>query len=303
MASSALRAVVPAARASGAAWARSAAIRPRTAVMTSVRSFSTPVEQDEKAAEEAAIFASMQEELDKLNVVNNVGHLAVIPDLPDTLPANRKEVATLDHTPESVTERECIIMQKSQHAMTSGSGKTLAWVLFFPNLARWTNQLTGWTSSADPMTTVELSFDSKEDAIAFADKKGFSYRVKDKKKNRDRKIGTNYYAHNFLPAAVEAKLRTEGKNTAHFVNPKGAMSNYFRPLKFHGDGQVRQHGPNPYEKSMVDKGQVGGGGPGSKSASDTGGDPLKLTKAGAVRMGDSDLEGRNHPGHWSDKKV
>ena len=48
---------------------------------------------------------------------------------------------------------------------------------------------------------------------------------------------------------------------------------------------------------------VGGGGPGSKSASDTGGDPLKLTKAGAVRMGDSELEGRNHPGHWSDKKV
>jgi len=62
--------------------------------------------------------------------------------------------------------------------------------------------------------------------------------VKDKKKNRDRQIGTNYYAHNFLPPAVEAKLRTEGKNTAHFVNPKGAMSNYFRPLKFHGDGQV-----------------------------------------------------------------
>jgi len=105
----------------------------------------------------------MQEELDKLKVVNNLGHLAVIPDLPDTLPANRKEVATLDHTAESVLERECIIMQKSQHAMTSGSGKTFAWVLFFPNLARWTNQLTGWTSSADPMTTVELSFDSKED--------------------------------------------------------------------------------------------------------------------------------------------
>ena len=57
-------------------------------------------------------------------------------------------------------------------------------------------------------------------AIAFAEKKGFSYRVKDKRKNRDRKIGTNYYAHNFLPAAVEAKLREEGKNTVHFANPK-----------------------------------------------------------------------------------
>jgi len=295
------RAVAPAARASGAAWTRSAVVRPRASVMSSVRFFSTPVEQDEKAAEEAAIFASMETELAKHNIVNNRGHLAVIPDLPDTLPANRQEVASLDHTPESVTSREVIIMQKAQNAMTSGSGKTFAWVLFFPNLARWTNQLTGWTSSADPMTTVELSFDSKEDAIAFAEKKGFSYRVKDKKKNRDRKIGTNYYAHNFLPAAVEAKLRSEGKNTQHFANPKGAMSNYFRPLKFHGDGQVRQHGPNPYEESMVDKAQMGGGGPGSASASDTATDPKSKTKVGAQRV--SDMAGREHPGHWSGKTV
>lgn len=51
---------------------------------------------------------------------------------------------------------------------------------------------------------------------------------------------------------------------------------------------------------MVDEAQVGGGGPGSKSASDTGDDPLKLTKVGAARSGDSDIAGRNHPGHWSD---
>ena len=35
-------------------------------------------------------------------------------DLPETLPANRQEVASLDHTPESVTSREVIIMQKAQ---------------------------------------------------------------------------------------------------------------------------------------------------------------------------------------------
>merc|ERR1719240_54410 len=119
------------------------------------------------------------------------------------------------------------------------------------------------------MTTVELSFDSKEDAVPFAEKKGFSYVVKDKKNNRRRVMGQNYYAHNFLPAAVEAKLREEGKTTQHFKNEKSHMSNYFRPHKFHGDGQVRQHGPNPHQESMVDAAQVGGGGPGSGSSNDT----------------------------------
>ena len=35
------------------------------------------------------------------------------------------------------------------------------------------NPLMGWTSSADPMSNVRLSFDSKEEAIAFADRNGW----------------------------------------------------------------------------------------------------------------------------------
>jgi hypothetical protein len=30
----------------------------------------------------------------------------------------------------------------------------------------------GWTSSADPMTSIDMNFDTKEQAIAFAQKKG-----------------------------------------------------------------------------------------------------------------------------------
>ena len=33
---------------------------------------------------------------------------------------------------------------------------------------------------------------------------------------------------------------------------QAGASHYFRPLKFHGDGTVRQHGPNREEKTVKD---------------------------------------------------
>jgi len=56
------------------------------------------------------------------------------------------------------------------------------------------------------MTSVKLTFDTKEQAMDFATKKGFAFEVVDRAK-RQRQYGTNYYAHNFLPADVEAKLQ------------------------------------------------------------------------------------------------
>jgi hypothetical protein len=70
----------------------------------------------------------------------------------------------------------------------------------------------GWTSSADPMITVKLRFDTKEEAIEFSQKKGMNFEVQELPK-RMRSRGTNYYAHNFLPVELETKLRIEGKNT------------------------------------------------------------------------------------------
>ena len=62
------------------------------------------------------------------------------------------------------------------------------------------------------MISVKLRFDTKEEAIEFSQKKGMNYEVQEAPR-RTRSRGTNYYAHNFLPADLETKLRIEGKNT------------------------------------------------------------------------------------------
>jgi len=204
--------------------------------------FSTPTEVSEAEKEQAEILARMEKDKEAKTIVANVGGLAHIPDFMETLPENRAEVATLDYMHEEQATRVVEIFQEDMHAMTSGSARLRGWYLKFPNQERWSNPVMGWTSSADPMTSVKLTFDTKEQAIAFAEKKGLAYNVKERTP-RARKYGKNYYAHNFLPANVEAKLRVEKTSTRHFENPQSGMSNYFRPLKFHGDGQVRQHGP------------------------------------------------------------
>ena len=136
---------------------------------------------------------------------------------------------------------QVVIHAEVQHAMTSGVEGTRGWKMYFKNEQRWNNQLTGWTSSADPMTSVKMSFDTKEQAIAFANKKGLNYEVKERAR-RKRSFGTNYYAHNFLPAAAEAILEKEGKSNTYFDNPTDNRSNYFRPLEFHGAKPCRTHG-------------------------------------------------------------
>lgn len=188
--------------------------------------------------------------VEKSNMVCSAGPNTFVPDLPHNLPANVAEVATLDHTPKHVTSRTVVIGQEAIHAMTSGNEKTKGWHLQWKHIEKWSNPLTGWTSSADPMTTVKLTFDTKQQAIDFATKKGLNYEVKERPP-RQRSYGTNYYAHNFLPAAYESRLQKEGSSTKLFVNPNKDKSNYFRPLSFHGSGPCRQHGSAQNNDSML----------------------------------------------------
>ena len=52
------------------------------------------------------------------------------------------------------------------------------------------------------------------------------------------------YGENFLPKAVKHHLKTEKMNADYYARDESGASHYFRPLKYHGDGIVRQHGPN-----------------------------------------------------------
>ncbi len=70
------------------------------------------------------------------------------------------------------------IYQPARNAMQSGQGKSNHWVLeFVPNEPRKTDPLMGWTGSGDMAGQVRLTFDSKEAAIAHAEKNQISYQL------------------------------------------------------------------------------------------------------------------------------
>ena len=70
------------------------------------------------------------------------------------------------------------IYKPSQNAMQSGSARTKEWVLEYePEIPREIEPLMGWTSSRDMKSQISLSFDAKEEAIAYAERNGIAYRV------------------------------------------------------------------------------------------------------------------------------
>ena len=64
--------------------------------------------------------------------------------------------------------------------MTSGRAGTKRWLLEFePQSAPFIEPLMGWTGSTDPMTEVRLSFPSRESAVAYAQRQGLAYEVRE----------------------------------------------------------------------------------------------------------------------------
>lgn len=76
------------------------------------------------------------------------------------------------------------IYQPARNPMQSGIAKTKSWLLEFDQSERKTiGALAGYTGSGDTLSTqLKMSFQSKQDAIEFAVKKGFSYDVSEPKK-------------------------------------------------------------------------------------------------------------------------
>ena len=70
------------------------------------------------------------------------------------------------------------IYQPSRTAMQQGKAKTRYWLLEYEPVApRHPDPLMGWTSSRDTRAQVKLRFDSREDAIAYAERNGIDYVV------------------------------------------------------------------------------------------------------------------------------
>ena len=87
------------------------------------------------------------------------------------------------------------IYKPSKSATQSGRAHTGCWVLEYePETPRRPEPLMGWTSSGDTLNQVRLEFRTKDDAIAFAQRKGWGYTLQ---MPHERILRTRNYIENF----------------------------------------------------------------------------------------------------------
>ena len=87
------------------------------------------------------------------------------------------------------------IYQPAKTAMQSGRAGTQKWVLeYAPGARREADPLMGWTSSEDTRRQLRLTFDTKEEAIAYAAREGLAYVLEE---TNQRRIVPKAYADNF----------------------------------------------------------------------------------------------------------
>ena len=74
------------------------------------------------------------------------------------------------------------IYRPAKNAMQSGKAKTKDWVLEFePAAARRHDPLMGWVQTTDMDGQVRLSFDTKDEAVAYAEAHGIAFQLSDPK--------------------------------------------------------------------------------------------------------------------------
>ncbi|MEZ5774165.1 MAG: ETC complex I subunit [Hyphomicrobiaceae bacterium] len=77
------------------------------------------------------------------------------------------------------------IYKPAKTAMQSGVARTKDWVLDFePESPRTADPLMGWTSSSDMTAQIRLTFDTREEAVAYAERNGIAYRLIEPKPKR-----------------------------------------------------------------------------------------------------------------------
>lgn len=209
--------------------------------------------------EDEAPVSSVTEKMKKMSK-ENASLVFVSPGegvLDPVLPENPAELAYLD--PADLynvaaryqmdgTPRQVVIRQEPASARQAPFNAEYFWYIKFQDdgtsAERWKNSLMGWESSADPYDSAhDLKFNNAAEAVYFAKKRGWKYSVAEP---IIRIMGENntQYQDNFLPQAVAALVKAEGVSCRQWERSASGTSHYARPLKYHGDGTVRQHGPH-----------------------------------------------------------
>jgi ETC complex I subunit conserved region len=87
------------------------------------------------------------------------------------------------------------IFQPAKTAMQSGRGKAQEWVIEFePTTPRGPEPLMGWSGGGNTNDQVQMTFPSRDEAIAHADKNGWTYTLV---AAHDRRLRPKAYADNF----------------------------------------------------------------------------------------------------------
>jgi hypothetical protein len=93
------------------------------------------------------------------------------------------------------------IYKPARTAMQSGEARTRRWVLEYePAERRTIEPLMGWTSSGDMKQQLRVTFETKEEAIAYARREGIAFELFEPKPRRKR---AKAYADNFSFARRE----------------------------------------------------------------------------------------------------
>lgn len=88
------------------------------------------------------------------------------------------------------------IYRPSKTATQSGRAKTHAWVIEHElGNVQYVEPVMKWTASTSTQAQVVLKFATKEEAVAFAVKKGWGYRIVEA---QDKKIQPKSYTDNFI---------------------------------------------------------------------------------------------------------
>jgi len=102
--------------------------------------------------------------------------------LPAIKVEGKEDVSVLSGVPEEqLKSRRVRIFVPAKNAMQSGTARTHQWHIEFDTRERWENPLMGWTSSADPLSTMDISFTTREDAMVYCEKNGWDYEVDEKR--------------------------------------------------------------------------------------------------------------------------
>ena len=87
------------------------------------------------------------------------------------------------------------IYSPAKTAMQSGTAKTGYWILEFdPEQPRKIDPLMGYTTSGDMKSQIRLTFETRDEAVAYAQRNGLAYRVMEPKQPKRQQIS---YSENF----------------------------------------------------------------------------------------------------------